>query len=42
MMAVSSDLIIQLVAELLEVWDAPDSPEAMIDIIERLRKAVES
>jgi hypothetical protein len=41
-MAVNADLIIQLVVEFLEVWDSPDSPEAMVNIVERLREAVES
>jgi len=40
-MAAKTNQLIDLVVELLEVWDAPDSPEAMVDIIERLREAVE-
>jgi len=41
-MTVSADQIIELIVEFLEVWDAPDSPEAMVDIVERLREAVKS
>jgi hypothetical protein len=41
-MAANAERIIELVLEFLEVWDAPDSPEAMADIVKRLREAVES
>lgn len=41
-MASNADRIIELVVELLKVWDEPDSPEAMVDIVERLREAIES
>lgn len=37
-----ADEIILIVKEFLEVWDSPDSPEAMAEIVNRLRDVVES
>jgi hypothetical protein len=33
--------LMDIVREFLEIWDSPDSPEAMAEIVERMRQEVE-